>query len=244
MSRHDSAAWAIRASSASGIQLYRHDGGMSAMTAWHACTAPRQVIYDMHNQYCNGLASSDCSSHTMPLESLCLPSGGGFSPFITPASTPRGNSISRNGSVTSSNAGSTPRWSSSSYGPVAFGSPVKTDGMSTPRAAAVSLLASSPRIPAAIAGMPMVPALSPSVSGQGSSPAGVPPKAPPRRTTSGSESEHIAQAFSAGQRSGVQTPSSGPRRSRSTLSEATHQASQQTLLASPLERSLRGVSRP
>lgn len=163
--------------------------------------------------------------------------GGGFSPFITPASTPRGNAISRSDSVTSSNAG-TPRWSSSSYGPVAFGSPVKTDGMSTPRAAAISLLASSPKIPAVIAGMPMVPALSPSVSGQGSSPGGVPPKAPPRRTTSGNEADaQPMQAIS----SSMHTPGNGPRRSRSNLSEGP--SSRHIMSASPLSEGLRTPSR-
>lgn len=166
--------------------------------------------------------------------------GGGFSPFITPASTPRGNSISRSGSVTSSNIGSTPRWSSSSYGPVAFGAPVKNDGMSTPRATAISLLASSPRIPAAIAGMPMVPALSPSGPGQASSPAGVPPKPPPRRTVSGTEPDRTDSPLPGKQGlvSNVQTPGSAPRRSRSHLAEP-----QQYMSASPLSEGLRTPSR-
>ncbi|KAL3161495.1 hypothetical protein ABBQ32_010370 [Trebouxia sp. C0010 RCD-2024] len=232
--RHDSAAWAIRASSASGTftlcQAALGGGPCENFDPAGSCGVC------MFRNNCLTMWAAGLRVH------LCWHAGGGFSPFITPASTPRGNAISRSGSVTSSNAGSTPRWSSSSYGPVAFGSPVKTDGMSTPRAAAISLLASSPKIPAAIAGMPMVPALSPSTSGQGSSPAGLAPKPPPRRTTSDMETERSSQPL-AGQQpmpGSTHTPGKGPRRSRSNLSD---QNSRHTISASPLSEGLRVSSR-
>lgn len=179
----------------------------------------------------------------------CLPgAGGGFSPFITPASTPRGASISRSGSTASSETGSTPRWSSSSYGPVAFGSPVRMDGMSTPRSAAVTLLTGSTKIPAAIAGMPMVPALSPTPSplNAQASPTGVPPKPPSRRTVSGPDSERTEQNSSAGQlASTVQAPAAAPRRSMSNLSQSPsqYQTPRHTLSGSPLSEGLRTPSR-
>ena len=169
------------------------------------------------------------------------PAGGGFSPFITPASTPRGGVISRTGSMASSEAGSTPRWSSSSYGPVAFGSPVslKATGMSTPRTAAVSLLAGAAGIPAAIAGMPMVPALSPTASpmSRQASPAGVPPKPPPRRTVSGSEQAAEAPPG--------QAPGLPPQRSRSNLAQSPsqYQSPRYTVSSSPLSQGLRTPSR-
>lgn len=165
--------------------------------------------------------------------------GGGFSPFITPASTPRGAVISRTGSMASSEAGSTPRWSSSSYGPVAFGSPVKATGMSTPRTAAVSLLAGAAGIPAAIAGMPMVPPLSPTPSpmSRQASPAGVPPKPPPRRTVSGSEQAAEAPPG--------QAPGLAPQRSRSNLAQSPsqYQSPRYTVSSSPLSEGLRTPSR-
>jgi hypothetical protein len=145
--------------------------------------------------------------------------------------------------VASSEAGSTPRWSSSSYGPVAFGSPVnlKATGMSTPRTAAVSLLAGAAGIPAAIAGMPMVPALSPTASpmSRQASPAGVPPKPPPRRTVSGSDSDQAAEAPSG------QTPGLPSQRSRSNLAQSPsqYQSPRYTVSSSPLSEGLRTPSR-
>lgn len=164
-------------------------------------------------------------------EADLLHAGGGFSPFITPVSTPRLASISRVASVNSSDAGSTPRWASSSYGPAA---PADTGLKSTPRSAAVSVLATPPRMPAAIASMPLVPAVSPSTSGLGAaggvagSPAGGAPRAPlptgPRRTFS---SKYGTPGHPPGQQPGATGvpfgQGSGPRRTRSNLSDSPSQ---------------------
>ena len=156
---------------------------------------------------------------------MCMHAGGGFSPFITPVSTPRVASISRVGSIGSSDAGSTPRWASSSYGPVTSSDKF---GKDMPRTAAVSLLASPSRLPAAIAGLPLLPASSPS----GAASPGVvqvgAPRAPlpagPRRTFS---SKYGAAASPNPQQPAAPLSSSGqgaaPRRTRSNLSESPSQ---------------------
>ena len=129
--------------------------------------------------------------------------------------------------MNSSEAGSTPRWASSSYGPVA---PSERGDKNTPRSAAVSLLATPPRLPAAIASLPLIPAQSPSTSGMGQAggSAGGPHRAPlpagPRRTFSSKYgtpgSPHVQQAAATAVGSGQ---SSAPRRTRSNLSESPSQ---------------------
>ena len=152
--------------------------------------------------------------------------GGGFSPFITPVSTPRVASISRVGSINSSEAGSTPRWASSSYGPVA---PSERGDKNTPRSAAVSLLATPPRLPAAIASLPLIPAQSPSTTGMGQAGGSgggaprVPLPAGLRRTFSskyGTSSSPVQQGAATAVGTG---PGSAPRRTRSNLSESPSQ---------------------
>ena len=203
----------------------------SSLQSWQPLLECMSIHSQNHTQE---YPSAYTTLHDSTIPNSAIAAGGGFSPFITPASTPRGASISRTGSVANTDAGSTPRWSSASYGPVAFGTPVKSEGASTPRSAAVTLLASasSPNIPPAIAGMPMVPALSstPSpASQQQPSPSGVPPKPPPRRTTSGQESDRqspLAFGFSGQQTLVKQASGSMLRRTKSNLSEppSQHQA--------------------
>ena len=113
--------------------------------------------------------------------------------------------------------------------------------MSTPRSAAVSLLAGAAGIPAAIAGMPMVPALSPTPSpmSRQATPAGVPPKPPLRRTVSGSGSEQAAEAHAG------QAPALPPQRSRSNLAQSPsqYQSPRYTGSGSPLSEGLKTPSR-